>query len=307
MQTTHSCKLCGSESTKLIYDFASDYITGDTFQVWQCQNCALAFTFPIPDDLSRYYPANYRRYNPLILNILKFFYRQRAKKWSNTFETPGIAFEMGCGDGFMLNTLRELGWQVIGSERTIQSAYFASHKLEIPIFVGGIECIHPAPLFNLVFLFQVLEHLDDPVGSLKQLSGFLKPNGKLIISVPNFAGWQSKISREKWFHLDVPRHLYHFSPASLEIYLQEVGLEIEKINYSSFEHDPFGWAQSLLNCVDHKHNRLTRLLMQIDKPNLMNFLHLIVGMVLIVGSVPLSFLSWLSKRGGIIEITAKKI
>lgn len=301
-----SCRLCKSTLVDLVYGAAQDYITGEIFQVWQCKNCATAFTLPVPGDLSYYYPANYRRYNPLILNILKFLYRQRAKEWASGFKNPGVAFELGCGDGLMLDTLRNLDWKVIGNERTTQSAYFARNKLGLPVFVGGLDCLKPAPLFDLIFLFQVLEHLDDPVGTLKQLSEFMKPNGKLIISVPNFAAWQSSVGKEKWFHLDVPRHLYHFSLPSLQFHLKEIGLEIERTSYISLEHDPFGWIQSLLNCTDRKNNRLTRLLMQIDQPDFGNISHLGLALVLSVISVPLAVVSWFFKRGAIIEITVQK-
>ncbi len=306
MTITKICRLCSSSSVELIYSTAQDYITGEKFEVWQCKNCAIAFTLPIPADLSDYYPKNYRRYNPLILNILKFLYRQRARKWARGFENPGVAFELGCGDGLMLDTLRNLDWKVIGSERTAQSAYFARHKLELPVFVGGFDSLKPAPLFDLIFLFQVLEHLEDPARILKQLGQFIKPNGKIIISVPNFDSWQSKVSKEKWFHLDVPRHLHHFSIPSLQIHLRESGLEIEQTNYISLEHDPFGWTQSLLNGIDHKRNRLTRLLMEIDRPDLGNILHLALAIVLSFVSLPLSVISWFFGNGAVVEITARK-
>jgi SAM-dependent methyltransferase len=299
-----TCVVCGYEDMKLVYSKAGDYITGDHFQVWQCQRCKAGITWPRPDNLSPYYPAKYRRYNPFIGNLLKFLYRQRVKKWSNQFPSPGMAFEMGCGDGLMLDTLRQLGWQVVGSERTPQAAYIPSQMLGLPVFVGGLETIHPSPQFELIFLFQVLEHLDDPVKVIGQLSNLLKPGGKLIIGVPNFAGWQASVGREKWFHLDVPRHLVHYSPSALQTVLEPFGLKIEKISYSSWEHDPYGWVQSILNRLDWRHNRLTRLLMQIDRPGPMNLLHLAVSGGLGLIAMILSPFSWLLQRGGLIEITA---
>jgi len=306
LTNTQICRFCGSCSVELIYDTAQDYITGENFEVWQCKNCAIAFTLPIPADISRYYPTNYRRYNPLILNILKFLYRQRVRKWARGFKNPGVAFEIGCGDGLMLDTLRNLGWKVIGNERTVQSAYFARHRLELPIFVGSLDSLKPTPIFDLIFLFQVLEHLEDPARILTQLGQLIKKSGKIIISVPNFGGWQSRVSKEKWFHLDVPRHLHHFSVASLQFHLRESGMEIEKRNYISLEHDPFGWIQSILNIIDHKLNRLTRLLMQIDQPNPENILHLGIAMVLSIFSLPLAVISSVFGNGAIIEITVRK-
>jgi SAM-dependent methyltransferase len=303
---TQICRFCGSSLVDLIYDTAQDYITGEIFEVWQCKNCAIAFTLPIPTDFSRYYPTNYRRYNPLILNILKFFYRLRARKWAQGFKIPGVAFELGCGDGLMLDTLRGMGWRVIGNERTLQSAFFARHKLELPVFVGGLDSLKPKPIFDLILLFQVLEHLEDPARIILQLSQLMKKNGKIIICVPNFGGWQSRFSKEKWFHLDVPRHLHHFNLTSLKFHLMESGLEIERSDYISFEHDPYGWIQSLLNIIDHKPNRLTRLLMQIDQPNPENILHLATAIALSIFSLPLAVISWFFNDGAVIEIILRK-
>jgi len=148
----------------------------------------------------------------------------RAAKWSRGFKSPGVVFEMGCGDGIMLNSLRMYGWQVFGNERILGAAHFARHQLNVPIFVGGLDALSPTPIADLIILFQVLEHLEDPLKTLKQLNPLLKPAGKLIIGVPNFGGWQAKFGGAKWLHLDVPRHLFHFSPQSFHNALMKSGL-----------------------------------------------------------------------------------
>jgi SAM-dependent methyltransferase len=176
--------------------------------------------------------------------------------------------------------------------------------LGLPIFVGGIESIQPSPHFDLIFLFQVLEHLEDPVKTIQQLSSFLKPNGKLIIGVPNFSSWQAKVGREKWFHLDVPRHLVHYSLSTLKILLKQCDMEIENVSYISWEHDPYGWVQSILNLLDRRYNRLTRLLMQIDSVDTVNLIHLVLGGAIGFVSVVLSLVSWLLHEGALIEVTA---
>ena len=161
--------MCGCLDVEIAYNSVSDYITGDHFEIWQCNHCGVAITWPLPDNFSRYYPEKYRRYPPIIIKTLKYLYRQRVKKWSSKFPEPGTAFEMGCGDGLMLSALRDLGWKVLGNERTPQSAYFASHKLGLSIFVGGVEALPLVSSFDLIFLFQVLEHLEDPFRTIQNL------------------------------------------------------------------------------------------------------------------------------------------
>jgi SAM-dependent methyltransferase len=239
--------------------------------------------------------------------ILRILYRQRVKKWSTQFAEFGTAFEMGCGNGIMLETLRNLGWKVIGSERTVQTASIPHRQFGLPLFVGGLDALQPTSHFDLIFLFQVLEHLEDPVSTLQSLASTLKANGKMIVSVPNFSSWQSKYGQEKWFHLDIPRHLMHYSLASLKTLFTQIGMKIEDVSYTSLEHDPYGWIQSILNRVDPKFNRLTRLLMQLDRPDPINITHVIFGIILGVLCVPLAAISWLFRNGGLIEVTAVKL
>lgn len=304
---TSKCPICESDSLSVIYATAHDYITENIFQVQKCNNCGIVFTTPKPNDLSPYYPEKYRRYNPLILNVLKFLYKMRTKKWSYGFKSPGVVFEMGCGDGTMLNALRANGWQVFGTERTIGAASFARQKLDLPIFVGGLDSINPAPTVDLIILFQVLEHLEDPIKTLKQLNPLIKPAGRLIIGVPNFGGWQSKIGGAKWLHLDVPRHLFHFSPQSLQYCLNQSGFAITQISYQSFEHDPYGWSQSILNLLFKRHNLLTRFLMRLEKPNIAIILHLILALLIGILSLPVAIASWFFRSGAIMEVTAEKV
>lgn len=300
------CPICETNSITVVYAAAQDYITEEKFQVQRCNRCGIVFTTPKPDDLGPFYPARYRRYSPLALKILEFLYGIRAKKWSKLFGTPGMAFEMGCGDGIMLNTLRKQGWKVVGNERTAAAAAFACHNLKIPIFVGEIDSLTDRPFADLIILFQVLEHLEDPVRTLEQLRPRIKPDGRLVIGVPNFDGWQSKFASAKWFHLDVPRHLFHFSLPSLEFCLNKSGFEIMHVGYVSLEHDPYGWVQSTLNRISRKHNYLTKFLMGLARADSTSISHITFALLVGLISLPISMASWYFKQGAIMEVIARK-
>lgn len=300
------CKVCGSSVTQILYTAATDYITGQPFRVWECSGCGVAFTEIFTHDLSPYYPARYRRYTPAILTILKTLYRARTERWGRHFAQPGIAFEMGCGDGFMLDSLREQGWQVVGSERSPAMLVVARDQFHIPVFAGEPDALRPSPTFDMIILFQVLEHLPDPVKTLASLQKRLKPDGKLIIGVPNRDSWQARFGRDRWFHLDVPRHLFHFSPASLEIALNQAGLKTERLRFASPEHDPYGWVQTVLNRLDKRPNRLTRFLMRMNAPAPASLLQLLLGGLIGIVSLPVSWLSWQAGKGAIIEVIARR-
>jgi len=304
--TAQNCPICKSDAINVIYAAAPDYITGEHFQIWKCNHCSVVYTVPRPENLSRFYPDKYRQYNFIIQKILEVLYTIRAKRWSEKETNPGVVFEVGCGNGIMLNTLRKYGWKVFGNERDINAAHFASQKLSIPVFIGDFNALKPTSTIDLIILFQVLEHLSNPVNTLQQLHGLLKPNGSLIIAVPNFGSWQSQFGGEKWFHLDVPRHLFHFSLPALEVCLKKSGFVVSNVKYISFEHDPYGWIQSTLNRLHKKHNLLTCVLMGMEKPSMNFLIHLVLAIVIGILSMPLVIISWLLGRGAIMEVTAKK-
>ncbi len=251
-----------------------------------------------------YYPVNYRRYNAWVLIALKTLYHFQVRRWRKLFKKSGSALEMGCGDGLMLDALRRKGWMVAGTERTQEMAEFAKKTLGLQVYVGGLEEIPKGQKFDLIILFQVLEHLNDPVTVIKQCAELLAPEGKLIIAVPNSKSWQSRYSAASWFHLDVPRHLFHFSPTSLQYALHIAGLTISNISYISFEHDPYGWVQSILNKEFDDQNKLTRQLMNLDRFTSGHIFALMMSIALIIPSLVVSITSWVNHTGAIMQVVS---
>jgi 2-polyprenyl-3-methyl-5-hydroxy-6-metoxy-1,4-benzoquinol methylase len=303
---TIQCPVCDSDSATTLYPSVADYVTRDVFQVCQCNKCGVGFTYPQPNNLDKYYQKQYRKYVGIILLILKVMYGIRSRQWSRLFQQNGAALEIGCGDGYMLHSLKQEGWQVVGIERTPEMAEFARTNLGLEVYSSGIQEIPSQIQFDLIILFQVLEHIADPVAMLKELTHRLTQDGKLIIGVPNFGSWQRKFAGKTWFHLDIPRHLIHFSPESLEMALQQVGMTIKTIRYASLEHDPYGWIQSIFNRMFNDKNRLTRLLMRMDGLTLRTIVMVVSAIVLFLPAVFLSILSWVLGAGALMEVVAIK-
>jgi SAM-dependent methyltransferase len=161
----------------------------------------------------------------------------------------------------------------------------------------------------LVVLFQVLEHMTDPVDMLRQCARVLKRGGTLIVAVPNAESWQARFFGANWVHLDVPRQLFHFTLDSLTTALREHELRVSGVRYESFEHDPFGWLQGFFNVVGFKQNLLIKTLQglagaeaTLPKTVAMAALAMPLGVV----SVGLSLGSWAARKGALMEVWSIK-
>jgi SAM-dependent methyltransferase len=98
-----------------------------------------------------------------------------------------------------------------------------------------------------VTLWHVLEHLDDPGAALAHVATLLAPGGMLVVGVPNAGSAQARIGRDRWFHLDLPRHRTHFTPAGLRALLERRGFTVLREEHALLEHNPFGLWQTVAN------------------------------------------------------------
>jgi len=302
------CLLCDSPKTGHFLD-SRDHVTGETFGLQKCDDCGFVFTWPQPADLSRYYGPFYRQYSSGSAGILQKLQQRRTRAWTRALGKPGRCLEIGCGNGWILAALRDQGWRGVGAERTADSARFARHQLGLPMFVGPLDAVRHGADFDLIVLHQVLEHLPDPMATLRHCARLLRPGGTLIVAVPNLASWQFRFAREHWLHLDVPRHLGHFTPACLRSALATVNLEVVHENYVSWEYDPFGWVESVLNKMGFPMNSLLRILQHdpsLRKRPVTMGCALTVAGLLAIPTALMATASWIFHRGAIMELRARK-
>jgi len=295
------CGSCGEPLADGRRIASRDYVTGDPFDVAICPGCNTGWTTPVPGNLDPYYPRTYRRYNAWVARVLSVLYGWRVSRWCRLYPKPGAALEMGCGDGVMLHALRSRGWEVCGTERTEAMAATARDRYGIRMYVDpeGPQAGHDR--FDLIILFQVLEHLSDPVAALKRAAALLGDGGRIVVGVPNRASWQAAFGRGAWFHLDVPRHLVHFTPAALAATAAQAGLRVEAVGFVSPEHDPYGWVQTILNRWAGNANRLSLLLMGAEAWRMRDLVTLAAVMAIGPVAVALALVSWPCRRGAVME------
>jgi SAM-dependent methyltransferase len=245
---------------------ARDYISGDCFSIQRCRDCQIAFTRPVPGDMTRYYPSAYygdgsKRFPAIVVRLQRALYSRRVRAIQNALGRTGRVLDVGCGPGFLLREFRQSGWDVHGTEFSDQSAAHARDRLHLPVSVGDVTQLHfPAQSFDAVVMWHVLEHTPEPAVAIAEVSRLLRPGGVFLCAVPNFGSLEARIARDKWFHLDVPRHLSHFTVPALGNLLAGNGLSIIRKSFFALEYDYFSFTQSALNRLGLRQNLLYNLL-----------------------------------------------
>jgi 2-polyprenyl-3-methyl-5-hydroxy-6-metoxy-1,4-benzoquinol methylase len=141
----------------------------------------------------------------------------------------GSMLEVGCASGAFLYKMAHNGWKVHGIERS-KIAAMAAQKEGLQVFPGTLEeAPDPGTKFDLIVGWMVLEHLHDPVESLIRLRSWARPGGWLVVSVPNADSREFQIFRDKWYALQLPTHLFHFTPRTIQQVLRAGGWSATKI------------------------------------------------------------------------------
>lgn len=275
-----NCVLCGEEENSVLFS-GKDRLhnfPGDFF-VAKCANCGSVYLNPCPkkEDIGKFYPENYYSYSSLgeksesfsgrlwkniilnnypriskketnfLINILSILLKSKVGGLPNYVE-GGKILDVGCGSGKFLKVLKEAGWDVYGNEISLE-AVERGKKEGLNLFCGELEDVKfPDSYFDALRIWHVLEHSYNPIKLVEECRRILKKGGEVLIGVPNFAGAYSRIFRQYWYNLDLPRHLFQFSPLILKKILTENGFRIQEIRYLSGG----GFAGSLSHFINEK-------------------------------------------------------
>ena len=325
METVFICNLCGSASSDFMFT-AEDHYSGERFSLTRCHHCGCTYTNPRPTstELSKYYPSAYygidgQRFRGGLEKVVRFFRQQLADKICQQYPGRGRVLEVGSGRGTLLAELVRRGWQAVGTEYSVEMAQASFNNLGVKVFPAPdlLQCQFESGSFEVVVCYHVLEHLPTPLETLSEISRIIHPKGLLIIAVPNFGGLVSRLSQKNWFALDVPRHLYHFTPTTLTEILDRTGFKISQSTTLSLEQDIFGFAQSCLNMAGLPFNILYDLIRSPQArlrhqatpfkywTHLSNLLVLAIGGGLGLLGLPITTLAALVGQGGTLECWAK--
>lgn len=208
----------------------------------RCAACGLVQTSPRPteEELGQAYPPGYvsfcgngRRAGTLGRELVRLPYTLRYGRVRDAEPGRGRLLDVGCGTGGYLAEMAELGWEPWGVEPAEAAAREARRRLALPaervVVAVAEEAELPAASFELVTLSHVLEHVRDPLGVLRRVHGWLVPGGRVRIWLPNVESLEARAFGRLWFGLDLPRHLWHFSPATIGLALERAGFRVRRV------------------------------------------------------------------------------
>ncbi len=234
------------------------------FPLSRCEGCGLLYQNPRvrADQLARAYPAEYAAHtrDPELSRTLRHMgaavrwvlsrrlgYRHlhgadvawkdrlrgivsrgRILKAFPPWVGRGRLLDVGCGSGKFLRQMGAVGWTLAGIEVDAEAAAKA-REVTPDVFVGDpAEAPFARGSFDLITAFHVIEHLPDPLGALRNMVRWLAPGGLIIVEVPNAAGWGARLFGRYWSGLDFPRHLVHFTPATMAAMVEKAGGSVQR-------------------------------------------------------------------------------
>tara|TARA_R110002072_G_scaffold303099_1_gene493567 strand:+ start:326886 stop:328157 length:1272 start_codon:yes stop_codon:yes gene_type:complete len=249
--STSPCIACHATSARRLYS-----IEGVPEELVACESCGLGSLYPMPtaERIQSFYPAEYygepsAKFEPVVEFGVRLGAKLRVKSLVGDLPAGSKVLDVGCGRGVMLRALLDLGHEAHGVEIAPEAASGADPRAQIRIAPELSKAGYDANTFDAVIMWHVLEHLPHPEKTLAEIRRILRPGGRLILAVPNFGSLQSQRTGHDWFHLDLPRHLYHFTPETLQRLLICNGFHSDSVRHMAMLQNSFGWLQSLLNRI----------------------------------------------------------
>lgn len=243
---TH-CPFCHSAAIQPVLTAKDHTVSHTSFEIWHCTHCTNRFTQAVPGlmDIGPYYQSvEYISHSDTAKGLINRLYHwvrsytlgtKRKLVQKAAGRERGLLLDIGAGTGAFVTTMLAAGWKVTGLEPDSIARENAKVKHGIELHSADDIYSLPPSSFDVITLWHVLEHVHDLQGYFKQFKVLLKPGGKLVIAVPNYTSKDAAAYAQFWAAWDVPRHLYHFSPAGMQHLAHLQGFNIQSIHPMWFD------------------------------------------------------------------------
>jgi 2-polyprenyl-3-methyl-5-hydroxy-6-metoxy-1,4-benzoquinol methylase len=250
--TRDACPLCGQPLHATRVRAFDRLVTGEgPFTVLECRTCRYGVTDPQfrGAELDHFYGTLYAEafyehsttaQGGLLERARERFRRVAARRryagrpYAVAGLAPGRVLDVGCGGGELLAHYAALGWHTFGIDPA-EPAAAAARRRGAAVHQGTLsDQPWPAESFELITFAHSLEHIPDPLDALHAARALLAPGGLIAITLPNWGCWQRRfLFSNRWFHLDLPRHLQHFTTDALALTAQALDLDVVEIGTDS--------------------------------------------------------------------------
>ena len=298
-----ACPACGGPLAPWRTVPSSERLTRAAFELARCGWCGTAVTLggpPADLHVTGAYGPRAPRLAGLAAPVLRTFDRRRLALLARAAPPPARLLDAGAGRGRFVAAARAAGYDARGIEPSLREPVASLEPTTIEN-----AAVEPGSL-DAVTLWHVLEHLDDPGAAVERIAGWLAPGGALLVGVPNLDSAQARMAGARWYHLDVPRHRTHFTPAGLDALLRARGLAPLATTHLLLEHNPFGMWQSWVNLLTDTPSYLYNLLKRNASARSRD-------LAITLGMLPLAPLASLAEalagaahRGGTIAVLARR-
>jgi SAM-dependent methyltransferase len=236
-QEAVNCAVCGSLSGERVWTVVDDllHFPGEE-QIVRCAVCGTMRMSPRPsfDVRRRAFTDEYPLFDWALgrkqaqppQRISRF--QQQINQISSR-KHPGRLLDVGCGDGYFMLGMQKQGWEVRGIELHEKVAAFARDQLGLDVLTGAEHEVGWDGTYDCITLFGVIEDVDDPNALLARCYEHLAGDGLLVIQTHNIASWEARYFGRKWFNVESPRHVWHFSPETLARLLENNRFREEKL------------------------------------------------------------------------------
>jgi len=227
------CNLCGANDVRTIRQS-----TGEG-RIVQCRRCDLAYVSPrlAHDPRQQYQSEEYHEKGALATGRpgytsyssdypVLFPYFGRVAQEIARIKPGARILEIGAASGYFLDQARRAGMRPEGIEPSKSCQRIIRDELRLPVVAGSLEeaAVDPGT-YDVIAMFQTIEHLDDPRGGLLKMARWLKPGGLIVVTTPNRAGWFARLTGKRWFEYKPREHLYYFDSTTIAKMLESVGFD----------------------------------------------------------------------------------
>lgn len=254
------CFLCESDDAERLgsgKDFEYE-TSADTFTAMRCRSCGLVYLNPRPafEEFTRIYPSNYHTLEfsaeefGFVFKVRRRLEGNRLLGWCKNLPDDARIVDVGCGDGFHLELLRDFGrktWHIEGVDIDERAVTIAEKK-GLHVHHGFLENLNlPENTYDLAFLIQTIEHVASPLELINNVRRILRPGGRIVIVTDNTASLDFKLFKKRhWGGYHFPRHWNLFDRPTIQRLAAKTDMEVDKLNTQV---SPVNWVYSVRNSL----------------------------------------------------------